>query len=183
MISKLLASLGVCSVLMVGCSSTPTRVDKSPLQATTFSMMPSTAPSDVAVNPRRAEAHQLIQGAIARELAQKGLKQVSSGADVQVGYLVIVADNATTTTYDDYFGFGDDAAALTRKAHKTLQGRNSRDYFEVGALVIDVVDGRSGKLLYRSYVVTDVQDMTPANRADRINRLVASCLGRLRIGA
>jgi len=166
---------------VTGCSSVPTRVDKGPIKASTYSLMASKAPVDVGVNERRAEVHQDIQKAITSELDKKGLKQVASGGDVQVAYLVIVANNATTATYDEYFGYGADASALTKKAHAALAGKQNRDYFEVGALVIDVMAPKDSKLLYRSYVVTDVQTFTPANRGDRITMLAASCLGKLQV--
>lgn len=171
----------VCALLVAGCSSVPTRVDKGPIQAATYSLMTSKAPASVVVNQNREEVHQLIQKAIATELGQKGLRQVPNGGDVQVGYMVIVADNATTATYDDYFGYGRDAAELSEKAHKILGRANSRNRFEVGAIVIDVVNPSNSKLLFRSYVHTDVQNITPANRAERINQLVASCLDGLRV--
>ena len=134
-----------------------------------------------AVNADREAVHQAIQAAIAAELEKRGLKRVNGPADVQVGYLVIVGDNATTATYDDYFGYGRDAAALTQKAHKALSGKSARDYFEVGAIVVDVVETRTTKLLFRSYAYSDIQNVTPQNRVEHINRLVASCLGDLRV--
>jgi hypothetical protein len=123
----------------------------------------------------------MIQAAISRDLAQKGLKQVATGGEVQVGYLVVVAGNATTITYDEYFGYGRDAAALSEKAHKALAEKKSRDYFEVGALVIDVVGRKDSELLYRSYELTDLQKANPENRDARINGLVSACLADLKV--
>jgi len=173
--------LAVVAVWVSGCSSVPTRVDKGPVRASTYSFMPSKAPASVVVTAQRREAHERIQAAISKDLAQKGLKQVATGGEVQVGYLIVVGDNATTVTYDEYFGYGRDAAALSEKAHKALAEKKSRDYFEVGALVIDVVASGDSKLLYRSYVLTDVQEMNPGNRDARISSLVASCLGNLKV--
>lgn len=173
--------VAACAVLLGGCSSVPTQVDKGPVRASTYSLMPSKAPTSVVVNENRASANQQIQAAISKDLGQRGLKSVASGGQVQVGYLVIVGDNASTITYDEYFGYGRDASALAEKAHQAMAGKQTRDYVEVGALVIDVVDPRDSKLLYRSYAVADVRGMTPENRAERINRLVASCLGKLRV--
>lgn len=178
---KLSVVAALCGVVLVGCSSVPTRVDKGPVQATSYTLMKSKAPASVVVNERRERVHKLIQAAIASELEQKGLQPKASGGNVQVGYMVIVADNATTATYDEYFGYGRDASDLSEKAHKTLSKSKSRDLFEVGAIVIDVVDARDSKLLFRSIAHMDVSDVTSANRAERINTLVASCLGSLRV--
>ena len=139
------------------------------------------APGGVVVNEQRVQIHKTIQDAIAANLKQKGLNPVSSGGQVQVGYMVIVADNASTATYDEYFGYGRDAAALADKAHKTVSKSGSRDLIEIGAIVIDVVDPRDSKVLFRSVAHMDVRDVTPANRTERINTLVASCLGGLRV--
>ena len=177
---SVIAAVGV--LLVAGCSSVPTKVDKGPVRASSYSLMVSKAPAGVVVNERREQTHQVIQDAIANDLKQKGLNPVSSGGQVQVGYMVILADNASTATYDEYFGYGRDAAALADKAHKVVSKSKSRDLFEIGAIVIDVVDPRDSKVLFRSVAHMDVRDVTPANRADRINTLVASCLGGLRVG-
>jgi hypothetical protein len=178
---KLFVVVAACAVLFVGCSSVPTNVDKGPVRARTYSLMPSKAPVGVVVNEQRQAVHRQIQDAIASSLKPKGLSPVASGGDVQVGYMVIVADNASTTSYDEYFGYGRDAAALSEKAHKAVSRSNSRELFEIGAVVIDVVEPKDSKVLFRSFAHMDVREVTPANRADRINRLVASCLGRLRV--
>jgi hypothetical protein len=178
---KLSVVAGACVLLLAGCSSVPSKVDKGPVRATTYSLMTSKAPASVVVNERRVEVHKILQDAIAADLKQKGLNPVPSGGQVQVGYMVVVADNASTATYDEYFGYGRDAAALADKAHKAVSKSKSRDLFEIGAIVIDVVDPRDSKVLFRSVAHMDVSDVTPANRADRINTLVASCLGGLRV--
>lgn len=174
--------LAACAALLAGCSSVPTRVDRGPVRAATYSLMASKAPSSVVVNERREEVHRVIQGAIAAQLAQKGLRPVPRGGDVEVGYMVVVADNATTATYDEYFGYGRDAGALADKAHKEVSKSSSRNRFEVGAIVIDVVNPRDSKLMFRSLAHMDVGDINPGNRAERINSLVGSCLGGLRVG-
>jgi hypothetical protein len=176
-----LSIIAACLLCVVGCSSVPTKVDKGPVSATTYSFMTSKAPAGVVVNERREQTHAIIQKAIAADLKQKGLDPVASGGQVQIGYMVVVADNASTATYDEYFGYGRDAKALADKAHKAVSKSKSRDLFEIGAIVIDVVDPRDSKVLFRSVAHMDVRDVTPANREDRINTLVASCLGGLRV--
>jgi len=170
-----------CVVLVAGCSSAPTRVEKGPVRASTYSVMSSKARTRGVVDERRAEVHQMIQSAIADDLERKGLSRVAGGGDVQVGYLIVVVDNVSTTTDADYFGYGRDSAALAKKAHQARARSNARDYFEVGAIVIDVVDPRNSKLLFRSTAQMDVRNATPANSGERVNRLVASCLEGLRI--
>ncbi|MCU0770652.1 MAG: DUF4136 domain-containing protein [Verrucomicrobia bacterium] len=174
--------VAACVAGVAGCSSVPSQVNHGPVRAGTYSLMPSKAPASVVVNERRQEIHRQIQDAIGAQLAQRGLRGVPTGGEVQVGYMVIVADNATTATYDEYFGYGRDAEAVAEKAHKAVSKRSDRNLFEIGAIVIDVVDSRDSKLLFRSYARLDVRDVNPENRAEKVNTLVASCLGNLRAG-
>ena len=44
---------------------------------------------------------------------------VDRGGDVTVAYLIIVGNNATTTSLNEYFGYTADADALTDKVHKS----------------------------------------------------------------
>lgn len=170
-----------CAALMVGCSSVPTRVAKGPVRASTYSLMSSKNQSRGLADARHEEVHQEIQAALAEEMERKGMTRVDQGGDVQVAYLIVLVDNVSTTTDAEYFGFGRDADALAKKAHKARDRSTNRDWFEVGALVVDVVNPGDSKLLYRSTAQMDVRNTTAANRADRVNRLVAACLESLPI--
>jgi hypothetical protein len=178
---KHLVLLSACAALVAGCSSVPTRVNHGPVQGATYTLMASKAPASVVVNERREEVHRVIQSAIAGQLGQKGLRAVPTGGDVEVGYLVIVADNASTAAYDEYFGYGRESGALADKAHKEVSKSNSRNRFEIGAIVIDVVNPRDGKLLFRCYERLDISTVNPGNRTERINALVGGCLADLRV--
>ena len=123
----------------------------------------------------------MVQDAITQTLTAKGLTRATGRGEVEVGYLIIVADNASTAAYDENFGYGADATDLAELAHKHVAKSNRRDYFEVGALVIDLMDASSGRLLHRSYVHAEVLDLPADQRATRIHRLVDSCLGSLRV--
>ena len=173
--------IGLGAILAAGCSSVPTRVEKGPVQAGTYSLMTSKAQLRGLPESRRAEAHRLIQEALDAALGQKGLQRVASGGELQVGYLIVVVDNVSTTTDSDYFGFGRDASALAKKAHKARAQSRARDYFEVGAIVVDLVDPGSGDLLFRSTGTMDVRNATAANSGERIKELVASCIEPLQV--
>ena len=60
----------------------------------------------------------MIQKAITKNLAARGVTRVSSGGDITVPYLVIVGDNASTTAIRAYFGYGDDLGDLHDRAQK-----------------------------------------------------------------
>ncbi len=168
-------------LLLAGCSSVPTEVDKGPVKASTFSFMaarprtPDFAESDAAV-------HAMIQQSIARDLAAKGVKQVASGGDVIVPYLIIVGNNASTTAINDYFGYGPEAEALHQKAQDAYSGAKTREYFDAGTLLIDIVDAKTQKLLYRTYVTKPLlKNPTPEARAARIQEAVDEALKTLQI--
>ncbi len=178
MIRSLLAA-GV--VLLAGCSSTPTHVNKGPVHEGTFSFVQG-RPSPPEYAEKRAEIHKLIQNAITASLATKGLTRVQSSGNVIVAYLVIIGNNVSTTDLNDYFGYGRDSDALLDKAHQAgaIDNKNP-NYFEAGTLVIDLIDARSHKLLYRNYAVRHLLRNPPENvRLERIRAAVDQALAGLK---
>ncbi len=164
-------------------ASTPTRVDRGPIKAQTFSFMDNTAKPAAAFADNRKEIHPRIQEAITKSLAAKGLTKVSNGADVLVGYLVIVTEGASTTAVDDYFGYGMAAADLQEKAHEAFaSGKKNPTPYPAGTLVIDVVDAKNYKLLRRDYVCRPVLRQLPTDqRVARLQEAVDEALKKLRL--
>ena len=165
------------------CSSVKTQVDTGPIAARSFSFVnPGPKPFPTYAD-KRTEIHTLIQEAITKGLAAKGLSRVQSGGDVTVAYLVIVGNNVSTTSLDDYFGYDSDAAALVDKVHteQAIKGEN-RGYFEAGTLVIDIINPKTSKLLKRASVRSSVlRDIPPEVRQARLQALVDKALSDLRI--
>jgi PBP1b-binding outer membrane lipoprotein LpoB len=173
------ALLTAIAVALTGCSSVKTKVDTGPVKARSFSFI--TPPAPPANNT--APVHAMIQDAITRNLASKGLNHVQSGGDVTVAYLVIAGNNAETTSFADYFGSTGDAYDLLDKVHNAeTVGSDRRDYFQAGTLFIDVVNPQTSKLLWRGSTQRDIlQNPTPQVRAERIQEAVDSTLQPLRI--
>jgi len=180
--SILICSIAAGIALLAGCSSTPVHVNTGALHATTFSYVTGRPmPPDYA--EQRAEIHRLIQTAIATNLTTKGLSRVPAGGDVYVAYLIIIGNNVSTTDVNDYFGYGRDADALLDKAHEkgAIESKNP-NRFLAGTLVIDLIDAKSYKLLYRNYVVRPVLRNAPADvRAERIQSAVDEALAGLHV--
>jgi hypothetical protein len=174
--------LAASAMLLAGCSSTPTRVDTGTIRADTFSFVQGRpAPPDYA--EQRAQIHTLIQSAITTNLTSKGLNRVPSGGSVIVAYLVILGNNVSTTDVNDYFGYGRDADALMDKAHEkfAVESKNP-NHFTAGTLVIDVIDAKTYKLLYRNYVVRQVlRNVSEEARAERIQAAVDQALAGLKV--
>jgi hypothetical protein len=94
----------------------------------------------------------MIQAAIKKNLAAQGVKRVPTGGDVTVAYLVILGDNVSTRSINDYFGYRDDAWPLHEKAHAAYTGTGKPDSFEAATLLIDIIDNKSSKVRARNYV-------------------------------
>jgi hypothetical protein len=166
---------------LAGCSSTPTKVDTGPMRGRTFNFVdPGPKPSPAFADNRQV-IHGMIQDAITRNLSTKGVSRVAAGGEVTVGYLVIVGNNTTTASINDYFGYSEDSAALHDKAQDAYTGRKDPNYFEAGTLVIDVLDSKSLKLLQRGYASRPVlRNLPPDARAARLQEVVDQILRDVR---
>lgn len=152
---KLLSGLAATVIVLAGCS-TPTHVDKGPIKAATFSFMRPGPLPEAAFRENRQQVNAFVQEAITDNLTAKGVRRVADGGDVTIAYLIVVGNNASTSTINDYFGYGPEAAALEDKAQKAYTDNKRRDYFEAGTLLIDIVDSRDKKLLARNFVTRPV---------------------------
>ena len=106
---------------------------------------------------RDDRANYAIQSALASVFRANGIAVAQDNADLTVAYLIVVQDNASTQLIDDYFGFGRSSMQIAELAHDRGVVRNNRaDYYQAGTVVIDIIDNRTGKLVYRDYATRDV---------------------------
>ena len=174
--------LGLAAALGA-CSSVKTHVDKGPVQARTFSFLDTGSRTTPSYAEDRKEAHALVQEAITKNLASKGVAHVPSGGEVTVAYLIVVANNVTTTALNDYFGYTPDSEALLQKVHSEETTDNkSRGYFEAGTLVIDLLDPKTSKVLQRRSIQAQVlRNLPMENRSARVQSIVDQALADVRI--
>src|ERR1700690_403390 len=100
--------LAAGAVLLAGCSSTPTQVNKGPIHAGTFSFVQGRpAPPEYAET--RDPILNQIQNPTPANLAAKALPRVNGSRNLIVAYLLILGDNGPTTDVNDYFGYGCDS--------------------------------------------------------------------------
>lgn len=165
-----------------GCSSTKAKVESGPIQARTFRFVESRPmPRSTAVE-KRAVVHGMIQDAITQGLNQRGVAPATGEPDVLVAYLVVVGDNTTTVRFDEYFGYGRDASDLQQMAHREYTSTGNPNYFEAGTLLVDLIDARSFKLLWRQHVNRPViRDLSESARRERIEEAVQEVFKDLRI--
>ena len=109
----------------------------------------------------------MIQEAITQDLAQRGIKKVAADGDVTVAYLVITGNNAVTASYDDYFGTREDGFDLSAKAHTAYNASKNPGPFQAGTLIIDLIDSKSYKLLWRSYASRPILENPTVAGRDR----------------
>jgi hypothetical protein len=116
-----------------------------------------------------------IRAAIQAELEGGGLAVVEDGADLIVGFLFMVKDEASTTVVDDYFGYNRESDKMADIAHK--KGKVTPGAYGAGAVVIDVLDAKTNKLIYRNFAKRDLSKSATAEvRQQRINSAVNEAL-------
>jgi uncharacterized protein DUF4136 len=162
-------------LILGGCSSTPTKVSTGTIQARTFNFVSRQSGADY--SDKREAVHKSVQRAITNNLAGRGVTRVQSGGDITIAYLIIKGDNVSTEAIRDYFGYSDDLGNLHDIAHDKYMGHGARDHFEAGTLLIDIVDGKSSKLLKRGYATRPISPNLSADALDaRIHEAVDEIL-------
>ena len=170
-------------LLLAGCTSAPTRVDKGAVSAHNFNFINGGIALTPPAKDKRDVAHQMIQEAITKNLAARGISRTTATqGDVIVGYMVILGNHVSTEAITTYFGYGQQADALHDKAQSGYSGYKNPNDFEAGTLMIDVVDAKTYELIYRDYVVRPVlADATAAARAEYIQEAVDAGLKKMRV--
>ena len=83
-----------------------------------------------------------------------------------------------TTSYNEYFGFNRDADGITDIAHtRGVIDSTTPDYFKRAGLLVDVIDAKTNKLVYRNkYVGPLVEGGSDSARTQRVNNAVNQAL-------
>jgi len=175
--AALLTSLGLAA-LLAACSSVKTQIDKGAVKGRTFSFLNTGSRQLPSYAEERQQAHQMVQQAIIKNLAAKGLAYAPSGGDITVAYLIIVGNNGTTTSLNDYFGYTPDSEAFLDKVHAEQTGNDkARGYFEAGTLVIDLIDPATSKVLQRRSIQAKVlRNLPMETRTARVQAIVDQAL-------
>lgn len=124
------------------------------------------------------QVHGMIQNSISKQFTSKGMAYGRGNADLVVAYMVIYQEPGMTSSYETYFGYGRDAGQISDLAHTRGALENQRpDYFRQAGVVIDVIDSRTNKLVYRNFAKGDViKGASSGTRAARIDAAVARAL-------
>jgi hypothetical protein len=167
-------------LLLLGCSSTKTKVESGAIRGSTFSFV-SFRPS-LNTTESSQPIHAAIQEAITKNLAARGVTRVPTGGDLSIGYLVVTGDNTSTKSINEYFGYSQDSADLYDKAHKAYTENKNPNHFEAGTLLIDIIDPKTFKVLKRNYATRSLlRNPPPDVRAGRIQEVVDEILRDVQI--
>jgi hypothetical protein len=178
MLKVRLAILSGLAMLAAACS-TGIDMPKGTSRGYSSARLIQRSPKAATGDPTEREVHGMVQEAIKKQFQTRSLGYGQTNADLLVAYLVLYQEPGMTAQYDDYFGYGRDANKITDQAHQkgTVEGKRP-EYFERGGILIDVIDARTNKLVYRNYAVDDVvRGASAATRAARINAAVGQALG------
>ena len=117
------------------------------------------------------QINRMIQNSIASSFTANGLSYGKSDADLTVAYMVLYQEPGMTSRYDSYFGYGRSPDEISDLAHQRGVIDSTRpDYFERAGIVIDVIDSKTHKLVYRNFTVGDVvRNVSSGTRAARGN--------------
>jgi len=142
------------TLLLAGCQSidAPKGTSKG---ATSFRFFERAPVGDQRFEEPAALRDQLTQAAIRREFESRGLSEAGRESDLMVSYLYIKQDNVSTMAIPTYYG--GNYQEIQSLAHKKgVVDNKINDYFERGAILIDIMDTRKQKLVYRSFAKRDL---------------------------
>lgn len=124
------------------------------------------------------EFNRAIRDAIAAEFTRHGISTTQDNPQLLYAFMVIRQNNVATTVNQQYFGFGRDASAIMDEAHRRgVIGGKTPTAFDMGAVVVDVLDTRTNKLIFRGFAKRPVTEgLDPSARRSKINSAVAEAM-------
>lgn len=169
--------LALASLAIVSCS---TNVDmpKGTSKGYTSARLVQRNPNLKSDTATQAKVHQMIQKSIANQFTSHGLTYGKGNAELTVAYLVIYQEPGMTARYEDYFGYGRSTEEIADLAHtRGVIDNKNPDYFKRAGIVVDVIDARTNKLVYRNFAAGDVvTGASDSTRSARINTAVDQSL-------
>ena len=168
----LFSLLAIC---FTGCNTVPMPKGNSKGYTSVRFIAPN-APLGADNTPLFVESNRMIKVAIAAQLEKNGMKVVEGNADLIVAHLVILQDNVSTSYSNQYYGL-QDFSDLVTLAHKEGMKKSYPEAVQKRALVIDFIDAKTYKLVYRNYVLSGtLAQLTEQERQEQINKAVAQTL-------
>jgi len=119
-----------------------------------------------------------VQSSISSALSAKGMEMVRGEPDFWVGYQVVLDEEVSYNTVNDYYGGGWGYRGWYGPSYGGVA--TSRTYetrVQVGTLFIDVFDAQSHELVWRGTGESKIQEVQdPAERQARLDKAVAKIM-------
>jgi hypothetical protein len=175
--TSLLVWIGASLMLCSGCTYVHVSADWDPsanLTAfQTYAWMPGPQKETGNVRLDNPLLDKRIRKAVNQRLQFQGYSEATdSSPDFLLGYHLSLDRKLTATTINDYYGYG-----YGRHGHWGIGGVGSRTYikeYDVGVIIIDLVDSTDNELVWRGSGETRVTDSSNPAEADRKIALVVA---------
>ncbi|WOT06067.1 DUF4136 domain-containing protein [Shewanella youngdeokensis] len=120
---------------------------------------------------------QRVRNAVNEQLQLNGLRLVSADkADVLVNYLTQIDKKINVDTFNTHYGYNPYYGPGWRWGGHGHSQTTVREY-EVGTLILDLVDTKSGQLMWRGSVADTIRDKdTPEERVEEVNKAIGALL-------
>lgn len=123
------------------------------------------------------QVHGMIRKSLSKQFTSRGMAYGKSDADLIVAYMVIYQEPGMTADFRNYFGYGRNADDIAVLAHNRGALGSRPEYFRQAGIVIDVIDARTNKLVYRNFAKNDVvKGASDSTRAARIDAAMSQAL-------
>lgn len=169
------ALLALLAISVAGCSTVPMPKGSSKGYSTVRFIAPNKPLGDDA-SPGFVEANRMIKEAVAAQMEKNGLQVVEGNADLIVAHLIILQDNASTSYSNQYYGL-QDFFDIVDLAHKEGMKQHYPEHVQKRALVIDLIDAKTYKLVYRNYALSGtLENLSEQDRKAYIGSMVGQTL-------
>jgi len=173
----ILSILAVSLFALTGCQSVK-KIEGTSKGYSTFRFIDMGPSGDDRFEEPAAEKDQVAQSAIREIFEANGLTYSTDDADLMIAYLFIRQNNVSTMVVPTYYGLEHDK--IQSYAHKkgVIKGEQ-RESFDNGAIVIDIIELDSQKLIYRDWSVRDVRGVSDKDeKIQLVEDVIAESLAR-----
>ncbi|WP_351019011.1 DUF4136 domain-containing protein [Shewanella sp. AC91-MNA-CIBAN-0169] len=120
---------------------------------------------------------QRVRAAIETQLSQKGISKANKqNADLLVNYITKVDKKINIDTFNSNFGYNPYYGPRWGFGGSIHSETTVREY-DVGTLMVDLVDNKTGKLIWRGTVADTVREQsTPEERINTINQAIGTVM-------
>ena len=172
--------LGLALLLAAGCSSFAVEHDYDPqadfARYRSWYWLPPSPSGDPRADNALVDAR--VRAAVENALAARGFTQTSTGeGDLGIGYHIAIEGKLDVRTIDHYYGYGPGWGYYGGPGR--VGSETYVDQYDEGTLILDLVDSRSRKLVWRGSASARLREgLTPQEREERTQEAVDAILNQ-----